>query len=64
MNIIDAVRQVKVGKKIKRKDWNNTYLKTDLLLYSGGKSFILSDCFNFHMEDILADDWEVIDEHN
>jgi hypothetical protein len=61
MNIIEVANQLKDGKKIRRKDWDDIYLKNDLLVCSRGKNCIATDRFEFDLDDILATDWEVIE---
>jgi hypothetical protein len=73
MNIIEAANKLKEGKKIRRKSWQNInvwktlYLENDLFLCQNGEIFhkhIPSEenfRFEFHLIDILADDWEVME---
>jgi len=52
MNIIEALNEVKNGKKVRRKVWNDDcYITGDTRL----NSFFLVE------EDLLANDWEVIE---
>jgi len=61
MNIIEAASELKDGKKIRRKDWDDIYLKNDLLVCSRGKDAIATNRFEFDLNDILANDWEVVE---
>lgn len=73
MNIVEAANKLKEGKKIKRKSWNDwegykdLYLENDLFLCHEGKILYLhlpnedNFRFEFHIEDILANDWEVVE---
>lgn len=62
MNIIEVAKQLKDGKKIRRKEWvgfifvlfNNNSL---LFKYSQDEKII---DLNLKLNDLLADDWEVI----
>ena len=73
MNIIEAANQLKLGKKVRRKfwqdieGWKDLYLENDLFLCHKGEIFYLhlpnedNFRFEFHIEDILANDWEVVE---
>jgi hypothetical protein len=57
MNIIEAVTQLKDGRKIRRKDW-------DFILYAGGNSLWVwnaNKSYKLNVKDILAEDWEVVE---
>ena len=70
MNIIEAVKEARKGKKIRREIWwKDFYIKLDhanLDKFNTSKFYIHSveiQTFNDFCDlDILADDWEVIDE--
>lgn len=64
MNFGDAFIMAKVGHKIKRKEWNNNFLRINdlgnvLLLYYVRKESILESSYIPTNEDIMATDWEV-----
>lgn len=67
MNIIETAKELKDGKKIRRKDWDDIYiiycpgLKGDLIIWSSGKNPVEFDRFMFDTNDLLADDWEVVE---
>ena len=67
MNIIEATKHLKEGKKIKRKYWVDIYiiycpgLKGDLIIWSSGKNPVEFDRFMFDTNDLLADDWEAVE---
>lgn len=73
MNIVEAVNKLKEGKKIIRKGWQDIpvwkelYLENDLFLCHKGEILHLhipnedNLRFNFRIEDILANDWEVVE---
>lgn len=64
MNIIEAAKELKSGKYIKRKEWvgfifvlfNNNSL---LFKYSQDEKII---DLNLKLNDLLADDWEILEE--
>lgn len=57
MNIIETAKELKDGKKIRRKDWDiSLYVAVDTFwVFNGNKTYTLT------LSDILADDWEVIE---
>ena len=55
MNIIEAVKLLKTGKKIKRK--GERYREHHYEIYDIKKGWLIF----FLEEDILADDWEVVE---
>ena len=63
MNILEATKHLKEGKKIKRKYWVDIYiiycpgLKGDLI----SKNPVEFDRFMFNTNDLLADDWEAVE---
>lgn len=71
MNIIEAVSELKDGKKIRRKGWNNLTLISysdynfvyTLYLYDLVSNNYVSPyiTYNFTVSDVLADDWEVVE---
>lgn len=63
MNIIEAASELKDGKKIRRKDWDDRYIRNDMMLYIAHRDFfyIPSERFEFYTNDLLADDWEVVE---
>lgn len=72
MNIIEAVSKLENGKKIRRKGWNNLTLISysdynfvyTLYLYDLVSSNYVSPyiTYNFTVSDVLADDWEVVED--
>lgn len=64
MNIIEAAKELKSGKYIRRKEWvgfifvlfNNNSL---LFKYSQDEKII---DLNLKLNDLLADDWEILEE--
>ena len=61
MNLEEALKALKDGKKIRRKPWEakETYeMKAGKSLSSEGK---WKNCLVLTSDDILADDWEAID---
>lgn len=77
MNIIEAYKQIKLGKKVKRKEWNIYYKACELgslvdIYNCRDNSLVdvyeldISDAMDIlksfmTIEDILADDWEVVE---
>ena len=62
MNIIEATKQLALGKKIRRKDWDDSYIRNDMMLYTKCKTFYIpSERFEYYVDDLLADDWEVVE---
>lgn len=66
MNIIEATKQLALGKKIKRKNWNTTYLEgkiQPMICYPKYESYgdKRYGSWSHSTNDILADDWEVVE---
>lgn len=67
MNIIEAVKEARKGKKIRRKIWwKDFYIKLDLSSVAWASKFYIHSVEiqtlnDFYDEDILADDWEVVE---
>lgn len=72
MNIIETISQLENGKKIRRKGWNNLTLISysdynfvyTLYLYDLVSNNYVSPyiTYNFTVSDVLADDWEVVED--
>lgn len=57
MNIIEAAKELKIGKKIRCKDWNiKLFMIADSIWIYG-----TTDRYFLCLDDILAEDWEVIE---
>lgn len=63
MDIIEAFNQLGNDGKIKRKCWGDMYLKKNLKFYikKGTHYQLYDEGYMFHLSDILANDWEVIE---
>lgn len=64
MNIIEAAKELKNGKYIRRKEWVGfifVLFNNNSLLYKYSQDEKIID-LNLKLNDLLADDWEVIDE--
>lgn len=71
MNIIEATKQLTLGKKIRRKNWQTTYLKGKIspqLYYPDYENYATGyrgehwTNWSCSTTEILADDWEVVGE--
>ncbi len=61
MKIRKAVKFILLGKKVKRKDWTkNNWLE---VINTGELRLLGYKAYEFLAEDLLADDWEVINEN-
>jgi hypothetical protein len=57
MNIIEAVKELKDGKYIRRKDWSiKLFAIADSIWIYG-----TTDSYFLLLDDILANDWEVVE---
>lgn len=61
MNIIEAAQKLKLYRYIKRKDWEGFIYVSDnnILLYKYPQSEKIIE-FTLRLNDLLADDWEVV----
>jgi len=55
MNIIEAMKALQGSKRVKRKEWGN-----ELIFINEFKVFKRTTLYNLTLDDVLADDWEVI----
>ena len=63
MNIIEAAKELKSGKYIKRKEWVGfifVLFNNNSLLYKYSQDKKIID-LNLKLNDLLADDWEVVE---
>lgn len=56
MNIIEAMKALQDNKKVKRKEWGN-----ELIFINEFQVFKRTTLYNLTLDDVLADDWEVIE---
>lgn len=57
MNIIEAAKELKVGKKIRCKGWNFKLFSIANSIWIYGTT----DRYFLYLDDILTDDWEVVE---
>lgn len=71
MNFGEAIQAMKIGKRVRRKDWeNDTWITVDYIGYNRPSYISLGrdNSFDGHktwipsQEDMLAEDWEIKDE--
>jgi len=56
MNIIEAMKALQDNKKVKRKEWGS-----ELIFINEFKVFKRTTLYNLTLDDVLADDWEVVE---
>ena len=56
MNIIEAMKALQDSKKVKRKEWGS-----GLIFINEFQVFKRTTIYNLTLEDVLANDWEVIE---
>ena len=64
MNIIEAIKAVMAKKKVRRKCQNKEYFNKSDYIYMCNKAYrpdYSSPVNQFNIDDILADDWEVVE---
>lgn len=64
MNIIEAAKQMKEGKRVRRKCWpTKSYIQDPC--DDGCISFAYAAFpSHFHIEDLTTDDWEIVEANN
>jgi hypothetical protein len=64
MNIIEAAKELKSGKYIRRKEWVGfifVFFNNNSLLFKYSQDEKIID-LNLKLNDLLADDWEILEE--
>ena len=56
MNIIEAMKALQDNKRVKRKEWGN-----ELIFINEFQVFKRTTLYNLTLDDVLANDWEVIE---
>lgn len=62
MNIIEAAKIVLDGRKVRRKSW--VKFSAHIWIGLNSQNEYAWDELDIDSEDILANDWEIVDEHN
>jgi hypothetical protein len=66
MNFSDALIQLKAGEKVRNKSWATEYpgylVKRNNKIYYHEELYTIVGDFILHSEDLLSNDWEIVDD--